>query len=145
LGRRNYLFAGSDSGGDRAASIYTLVASALLNGLNPEAYLKDILTKIAEGHTINRIDELMPWRMASAGSASPTRFKCDLMANSVVAGPIQSSGFGSRRSWLKKALRRCPSAYVGSAVRRDRSSKLRRSAGGVRQGPAGQLRPPDPA
>src|SRR6202020_129649 len=48
LGRRNYLFAGSDSGGDRAASIYTLVASALLNGLNPEVYLKDILTKIAE-------------------------------------------------------------------------------------------------
>jgi transposase len=71
LGRRNYLFAGSDSGGDRAASIYTLVASALLNGLNPEAYLKDILTKIAEGHTINRIDELMPWRMASAAESQP--------------------------------------------------------------------------
>jgi transposase len=71
LGRRNYLFAGSDSGGDRAASIYTLVASALLNGLNPEAYLKDILTKIAQGHTINRIDELMPWRMASAAEAQP--------------------------------------------------------------------------
>jgi transposase len=71
LGRRNYLFAGSDSGGDRAASIYTLVASALLNGLNPEAYLKDILTKIAEGHTINRIDELMPWRMASAAQPQP--------------------------------------------------------------------------
>jgi hypothetical protein len=60
LGRRNYLFAGSDGGADRAASIYTLVASAPLNGLSPEAYLKDILTKIAEGHTINRIDELMP-------------------------------------------------------------------------------------
>ena len=71
LGRRNYLFAGSDSGGDRAASIYTLVASALLNGLNPEVYLKDILTKIAEGHTINRIDELMPWRMASAAQPQP--------------------------------------------------------------------------
>ena len=65
------LFAGSDSGGGRAASIYTLVASALLNGLNPEAYLKDILTKIAEGHTINRIDELMPWRMASAAESQP--------------------------------------------------------------------------
>jgi hypothetical protein len=63
LGRRNYLFAGSDSGGERAASIYTLVATAKLNGLNPETYLRDILTKIAEGHTINRITELVPWRM----------------------------------------------------------------------------------
>jgi transposase len=63
LGRRNYLFAGSDSGGERAASIYTLVATARLNGLNPETYLRDILAKIAEGHTINRIDELVPWRM----------------------------------------------------------------------------------
>jgi transposase len=63
LGRKNYLFAGSDSGGERAASIYSLVATAKLNGLNPEAYLRDILAKIAEGHTINRIDELLPWRM----------------------------------------------------------------------------------
>jgi hypothetical protein len=39
--------------------------------LNPEAYLKEILIKIAEGHTINRIDELMPWRMASATEAQP--------------------------------------------------------------------------
>src|ERR1700722_17531215 len=72
LGRKNYLFAGSDSGGERAASIYTLVASAKLNGLNPESYLKDILAKIAEGHTINRINELLPWRMtphAATGSA----------------------------------------------------------------------------
>jgi transposase len=72
LGRRNYLFAGSDSGGERAASIYTLVATAKLNGLNPETYLKDILTRIAEGHTINRIDELVPWRMSPpAVPASP--------------------------------------------------------------------------
>ena len=62
LGRRNYLFAGSDSGGERAACIYTLVASAKLNGINPETYLKEILTRIAEGHPINRIDELMPWQ-----------------------------------------------------------------------------------
>jgi transposase len=62
LGRKNYLFCGSDSGGERAASIYTLVATAKLNGLNPETYLRDTLAKIAEGHTINRIDELVPWR-----------------------------------------------------------------------------------
>ena len=71
LGRRNYLFAGSDSGGERAAAIYTLVATARLNGLNPEAYLKDILTKIADGHPINRIDELRPWRMTSATDPRP--------------------------------------------------------------------------
>jgi transposase len=70
LGRKNYLFCGSDSGGERAASIYTLVTSAKLNGLNPETYLRDILTKIAEGHTINRIDELVPWRMIPAATTS---------------------------------------------------------------------------
>jgi transposase len=71
LGRRNYLFAGSDSGGERAASIYTLVGTARLNGLNPEAYLKDVLTRIADGHPINRIDELTPWRMTSAMDPRP--------------------------------------------------------------------------
>jgi transposase len=71
LGRRNFLFAGSDSGGQRAASIYTLVMTARLNGLNPETYLKEVLTKIAEGHTINRIDELMPWRMTATAEPQP--------------------------------------------------------------------------
>jgi transposase len=70
LGRRNYLFAGSNSGGERAAAIYTLVTTAKLNGLNPETYLRDILAKIAEGHTINRIDELVPWYMIPAAVTS---------------------------------------------------------------------------
>jgi transposase len=61
LGRKNYLFAGSDAGGQRAASMYTIVQTAKLIGVNPEAYLRDTLTKIAEGHPISRIDELMPW------------------------------------------------------------------------------------
>lgn len=52
---------GSDVGGVRAAAIYTIVQTAKLNGVNPEAYLNDTLTKIAEGHPINRIDQLMPW------------------------------------------------------------------------------------
>jgi len=71
LGRKNYLFAGSDSGGERAASIYTIVASAKLNGINPETYLKDILTRIAEGHPINRIDALLPWRITSTTAPQP--------------------------------------------------------------------------
>jgi transposase len=70
LGRKNYLFCGSDSGGERAASIYTLVATVKLNGLNPETYLRDILAKIADGHPINRIDELVPWRMIPTAAAS---------------------------------------------------------------------------
>jgi hypothetical protein len=53
------LFAGSDSGGERAASIYTIVRTAKLNNVNPETYLRDVLTKIAEGHTINKIDALL--------------------------------------------------------------------------------------
>ncbi len=61
VGRKNYLFAGSDSGGERAAAIYTIVQTAKLNGLNPETYLKDVLARIADGHPINRIADLMPW------------------------------------------------------------------------------------
>jgi hypothetical protein len=47
------------------------VASAKLNGINPETYLKEILTRIAEGHPINRIDELMPWRITSTTPPQP--------------------------------------------------------------------------
>ncbi len=62
LGRKNYLFAGSDAGGERAAAIYSLVGSAKLNGLDPEAYLRDVLARIAD-HPINRIAELLPWNV----------------------------------------------------------------------------------
>jgi hypothetical protein len=65
LGRKNYLFAGSDAGGERAAAIYSLIGSAKLNGLDPEAYLREVLTRIAD-HPINRIDELLPWNIGSA-------------------------------------------------------------------------------
>lgn len=60
LGRKNYLFAGSDMGGIRAAAIYSLIETCKLNGLDPEAYLRDILARIAD-HKINRIGELLPW------------------------------------------------------------------------------------
>jgi transposase len=62
IGRKNYLFAGSDSGGERAATIYSLVGTAKLNGLDPEHYLCEVLTCIAD-HTINRIEELLPWNL----------------------------------------------------------------------------------
>ena len=60
LGRKNYLFAGSDVGGERAAAIYSLIETAKLNGLDPEAWLRDVLTRIAD-HKINRVAELLPW------------------------------------------------------------------------------------
>ena len=63
LGRKNWLFAGSDKGGERAAAILSLIETAKLNGLDPEAYLRDVLTRIAD-HPINRVDELLPWNVS---------------------------------------------------------------------------------
>jgi transposase len=64
LGRKNYLFAGSDAGGERAAALYGLIGTAKLNGLNPQAYLREVLSRIAD-HPINRIEELLPWNLAA--------------------------------------------------------------------------------
>src|SRR5450830_1537248 len=60
IGRRNYLFAGADSGGERAAAIYSLIGTARLNGVDPEAWLRHVLTHIAE-HPVNRVHDFLPW------------------------------------------------------------------------------------
>jgi transposase len=65
LGRKNWLFAGSDHGGERAAAIYTLTETAKLNGIDPEAWLRDILARLAT-HPAKRIDELLPWNWVTA-------------------------------------------------------------------------------
>jgi hypothetical protein len=63
LGRRNYLFAGSDAGGERAANIYSLIGTAMLHAMDPYLYLRHVIERIAD-HPINRIDELLPWNVA---------------------------------------------------------------------------------
>jgi transposase len=69
LGRKNYLFASSDAGGERAAAIYSLLGTAKLNGLDPELYLRQVLDRIAD-HPINRISELLPWNVAGFSTAN---------------------------------------------------------------------------
>jgi transposase len=63
-GRKNYLFAGSDAGGEQAAAIYRPIGSGKLNGLDPEAYLREVLTRISD-QSINRIDEVLLWNFSS--------------------------------------------------------------------------------
>ncbi len=70
LGRKNWLFAGSDAGGERAAAIYSLIGTAKLNGLDPEAYLRHVIGCIAD-HPVNRVDELLPWNIGTNQRHSP--------------------------------------------------------------------------
>ena len=72
IGRKNYLHLGSDAGGNSAAVIYTLIGSAKLNGIDPQAYLRHVLDRIAD-HPSNRIDKLLPWAVAGElVKATPT-------------------------------------------------------------------------
>jgi len=71
LGRKNYLFAGADTGGERAAAMVTLIGTALLNDLNPEAYLRHVLERIADLR-ISQISELLPWNVKDAIAAEAT-------------------------------------------------------------------------
>jgi transposase len=66
VGRKNWLFAGADSGGERAASMLSLLETAKLNGVNPQEWLADVLDRIGKGHPINRIDELLPWNWSTS-------------------------------------------------------------------------------
>ena len=61
IGRKNWLFAGSKAGGERAAAIYSVIETAKLNGIEPQAYIADVIAKIADGWPASRWDELMPW------------------------------------------------------------------------------------
>ena len=61
LTRKNFLFLGSQTGGERAAVLYTVLQSARLNGLDPEAYLADVIDRLAKGHPVKQLAELLPW------------------------------------------------------------------------------------
>lgn len=71
LGRKNFLFAGSDAGGERAAAIYSLLGSAKLNGYNPEAFLREVLARIVD-HPINQIADFLPWNLNATHGKSLT-------------------------------------------------------------------------
>jgi transposase len=65
MGRHNWTFAGSDEGGRRAAAIYTLIETAKLNDVDPQAWLTDVLARLQD-HPAKRIDELLPWNWKRA-------------------------------------------------------------------------------
>ncbi|WCP16016.1 hypothetical protein sphantq_04508 (plasmid) [Sphingobium sp. AntQ-1] len=61
IGRKNWIFAGSKAGGERAAAIYSVIETAKLNGIEPQAYIADVIEKIAGNWPATRWNELMPW------------------------------------------------------------------------------------
>jgi transposase len=79
LGRKNFLHFGSDSGGERGAALYTLIGTAKLNAVDPEAYLRHVIGRIAE-HPVNRVDELLTWivaeKLAHKDRMSPASDTC---------------------------------------------------------------------
>jgi transposase len=72
LGRKNWLHCGSDTGGERAAAMYSLIGSAKMSGIDPFVYLRHVLTHIAD-HPIKRITEMLPWNVAQELATSPAR------------------------------------------------------------------------
>ena len=69
LGRKSWLFCGSDRGGQRAAAMYSLIVTAKMNGVDPQAWLADVLARIA-AHPAHRLDELLPWNWTPRSSAA---------------------------------------------------------------------------
>ena len=70
LGRKNHLFAGSDGGAGRWATVCSLIATAKLNDVEPFAYLRDVLERMSDGHPVSRLDELLPWNWQPVNAAA---------------------------------------------------------------------------
>jgi hypothetical protein len=76
LTRKNFLFLGSDEGGRRAAIFYTVIASAKLNEIDPEAYMANVIDRMAKGHPIYRLAELLPWNWKATRAVTPFEHTC---------------------------------------------------------------------
>jgi hypothetical protein len=94
LGRKSYLFACSDAGGERAAAIYSLLGSAKLNGIGPEAWMTEVLWRVSD-HPVHRIAELLPWNLFPV---APRRH---------VPLPVTNSRYASLLSALQSTETRC--------------------------------------
>ena len=70
LGRKNHLFAGSDGGAARWATVASLIATAKLNNVEPFAYLRDVLERLSNGHPMSQLDELLPWNWTRLKAAA---------------------------------------------------------------------------
>ena len=105
LGRKNYLFAGSDAGGERAAAIYSLIGSAKLNNIDPEAYLRFVIGCIAD-HPVNRVAALLPWAVADQLStvAPLSRPLLDYSNTSKMVDAARLLSWSLRDRWLSKAI-----------------------------------------
>ena len=92
--RKNFLFLGSDAGGQRAAIIYTVAETAKLNGLDPEAYIAAVLDRLARGHPVSRLDELLPWNFKREAPSRVARLTLTLTLPPRLSLPVVPSGMG---------------------------------------------------
>ncbi len=99
LGRKSWLFCGSDRGGRRAAAMYSLIVTAKMNGVDPQAWLADVLLRIA-GHPVHRLDELLPWKWRPQPQAMAPRSRPDpcTSTRSPASGPSTASPKTSART-----------------------------------------------
>jgi hypothetical protein len=116
--RKSFLFVGSDLGGERAAVLYTLIESAKLNGLDAEAYLATVLSRMAQGHRASRLAELLPWVVALRTPVNPC----------VICSAALDTAASSREGKVRLRL----------PIRRGLESNLLRAP--VRAGPVSRVR-----
>ena len=117
LGRKSWLFCGSDRGGERAAVMYSLIVTAKMNDVDPQAWLADVLARIAE-HPVQKLDELLPWNWRPL-NARPVR-RPDKLHRASDAAAVFTGCFLLRmdlRVWLK-----CHEQFVRPACRPQRQA-----------------------
>jgi transposase len=89
LGRKNHLFAGSDIGGERWATLCSIIETCKMNDVEPYAYLHDVLQRMVDGHPVNRLDELLPWNWKPLEAVNST---CDLSEDKLPPIAIERDG-----------------------------------------------------